>query len=103
MLVLAELELFNDKRVGTAPPEPTSEEDTNLDRGLLIDLILKTLHQGGPQAGNAVARAMHLPLGAIYDILADQRRLHTIEVLGSDRTEFGDGAYIYALTEEGEQ
>jgi predicted ATPase with chaperone activity len=103
IVVLAELDLFSDPRVGTSPPEPISVEATGLERGMLIDLMLKTLHQGGPQAGNAVARAMHLPIGAIHEILADQRRLHTIEVLGSDRTEFGEGAYIYTLTEEGEQ
>lgn len=99
--MLAEVEFFEEEFTGCLPVERTTFEATGLDQDLLIDLILKTIYQRGPQNGYQLSDHLRLPLSAIQEFLAEQRRLHVLEVLGSDRREFGDGAYIYALTDEG--
>ena len=83
------------------PLEPMTRQSAGLPEELLLDLILKTIYQRGPQTGYQLGDHLRLALPTIQEILADQRRLHVLEVLGSDRNAFGDGAYIYQLTDEG--
>ncbi len=100
--MLADIKVLNREPAGCCPVEPDSTEATGLNQGLLVDLILKSIYQRGPQTGSSLAAFLHLPLAAIQTLLADQRRLHTLEVTGSDRSVFGDGGYIYSLTTEGD-
>jgi len=100
--VLANIELLAEEQTGCCPVEPVTPEATGLNQGMLVDLILKTLYQRGPQTGAALAASMHLPLSTLQAVLSDQRRLHALEVTGSDRSVFGDGGYVYALTGDGD-
>ncbi len=99
--MLAEIEAFDSEMMGCRPVERTTLESTGLDADLIIDLLLKTIYHRGPQTGYQLSEYLRLPLSTIQGILSDQRRLHIFEVQGSDRRVFGDGAYIYALTNEG--
>lgn len=99
--MLAEADIFGEVMTPCMPVERLSLEATGLDEDMLIDLVLKTIYQRGPQTGFRLADHLKMPLSTLQDVLADQRRVHVLEVLGSDRNAFGDGAYIYALTEEG--
>src|ERR1039458_8827767 len=102
LCMLAEVELFQESDPAPCMPlERMTLSATGLPEDLLLDLILKTIYQRGPQTGFQLADNIRLPLTTIQEILAEQRRLHVLEVLGSDRTAFGDGAYIYQLTESG--
>jgi predicted ATPase with chaperone activity len=83
------------------PIEPSTLKAAGLDADLVIDLILKMIYQRGPQTGYQLADRLRLSLATIQDLLAEQRHLHMLEVLGSDNSSYGDGAYIYQLTEKG--
>jgi len=99
--MLAELELLGEQQTASMPVERTTLEATGLDQDLLIDLLLKTIYQRGPQTGYRLAEFLHLSLGAIQVTLAEQRHLHILEVLGSDKSAYGEGGYIYQLTDKG--
>lgn len=101
--MIAAIELPSHEKTGCLPTEPTTCDATGLGRGVLIDLILKTIYQHGPQPGVALADSMRLPLSTIQPLLSEQRRMHVLEVVGSDPTVLGEGAYVYSLTEEGDR
>jgi predicted ATPase with chaperone activity len=85
------------------PLEPISLDRTGLEEDLVVDLLLKMIYQRGPQTGYQLSDHLRLALAAIQPLLAEQRHLHVLEVLGSDGSAYGDGAYIYQLTEKGGQ
>jgi predicted ATPase with chaperone activity len=101
--MLAELAVPQETQFFGAPAERLTFESTGLREDLLLDLVLKMIQQRGPQTGYQLADHLRLSLTAIQDNLAEQRRLHILEVLGSDKSAFGEGAYIYHLTDEGRE
>lgn len=85
----------------TMPQEPTNLKAAGLEEDMVVDLVLKMIFQRGPQTGFQLGDHLKLSLAAIQDVLSEQRHFHILEVLGSDRGSYGDGAYIYQLTEKG--
>lgn len=100
--MLAEVQTVLEEEDDNSPPfECTTLEATGLDQDLVVELVLKTIYQRGPQTGYQLSDNLRIPLSTLQDLLSEQRRLHILEVSGSDARLFGDGAYIYALTEDG--
>jgi predicted ATPase with chaperone activity len=101
--MLAEVGTDEDVARELVPPERLSFEGLGVPEDLISDLLLKTVHQRGPQTGFQLAECLHISLTTIQEILAEIRHLHIFEVLGAQTSTFGEGAYIYQLTEKGNQ
>lgn len=101
--MLAEADLLPAEITNDLPVERVSLDTVGLTEDLIVDLVLKTVYQRGPQTGYQLADFLRIPLAAFQGVLAEQRHLHILEVLGSAKSAFGEGAYIYQLTDKGGQ
>jgi len=79
---------------------PQSLEEMGLMSLMVDDLLLKRLFQGGPQTAGDLADRLALPFLVVLANLNDLRRMHQTHIAGSQG--YGERAYIYVLTEEGE-
>jgi len=98
MVTMAAVSEVEEGRAGL-PPAPLSVEETGLDAGLLLDLVLKTVYFAGNPSGAEVAERMTLPIGVVQEILTLLRRDHLCEVTGGSGT--SPATFRYALTSEG--
>jgi len=79
--------------------KPLSVEDLGVSRGLLTDLVLKTLYLEGEMDGTDIADRMRVPLPVAVDLLDLLRKEKLCTVLGSDRGVVP--VYRYGITEAG--
>jgi predicted ATPase with chaperone activity len=88
-------------RVASGGPlsKPLSVEDLGVSRGLLTDLVLKTLYFEGEMDGTDIADRMKVPLPVAVDLLDLLRKEKLCTVLGSDRGVVP--VYRYGITEAG--
>ena len=82
------------------PLAPASVEETGLDTGMLIDLVLKTVYFAGNPSGADLVKRLALPLGVVQQLLGFLRHEHLCEVTGGSGTS-SSGSFRYALTAEG--
>ena len=80
-------------------PEPVTASSLGLDRGLLVDLSLKTLFYGGRMTRAELSGALKLSGSAMQDVLHAAKADDLVQILGSDGQ--GPAGYQYTLTQKG--
>ena len=86
----------------TAPEPPTTVEDTGLEPGFLVDLLVKTVYRMGLERPSDIGRAMKLPIGIVTQLIEmaqAQRMMETLGPLGASLT----AEMRYALTGKGRE
>jgi hypothetical protein len=84
---------------GGAPAAPLDVHDTGMDRGVLLDLALKTAYTV-PQCNTEwVARQLHLPQPVAGELLEQMRTEHLLDVLG----QAGPFGYRFAISQRGRE
>ena len=81
-------------------PEPASAPDLGLDRGILIDLSLKSLFYRGRMTRTELADALCIAGSATQELLQAISQDDLAHVLGSEGGS-GPSHYVYALTQKG--
>ncbi|MFH1246055.1 MAG: ATP-binding protein [Candidatus Omnitrophota bacterium] len=85
---------------GYKPPQPASIEETGLDLGLIVDLVIKVIYFKRYISGSEIAQAVRLPFSDIVErALEFLRREQFCEVKGSKN--FGESSYQYGITSKG--
>lgn len=87
---------------GVAPRAPVRIEDTGLEPGFLIDLLVKTIYRMGLERPSEIGRAMKLPIGIVGQLIEmaqAQRMMETLGQLGASLT----AEMRYALTGKGRE
>ncbi len=85
-----------------APPMPQKIEDTGLDSGFLVDLLIKSIYRMGLERPSDIGRAMKLPIGIVtqlIEIAQQMRMMETLGQLGASLT----AEMRYALTGKGRE
>jgi predicted ATPase with chaperone activity len=85
----------------TAPPAPTSIQDTGLSEEAIVELLLKVLYVQGARLGEAIATTVRLPFPLIDDLLMTLQQRMMVEVKGTHG--HGRSGYTFDLTTEGRQ
>lgn len=80
--------------------EPSTAQALGLDRGLLIDLVLKTLFYGGRLTHTDLSEALKVAGSAMQELLHAITKDDLVHILGSEGG-FGSSNYEYALTQKG--
>ncbi len=89
-----------DNFVEEAPPPPKSVEESGLGEEFLTDLTLKHLYFGGVIPGHEIASRMRLPFqGVLLPIIRFLKDEKLVEIKKGQG--IAEGAYTYALTDEG--
>jgi predicted ATPase with chaperone activity len=65
------------------PPVPMTRAETGLGRGLISDLVLKTLYTTGSRTGEELRQALRLPFTIIDEELVDLQQRRLVEVRGA--------------------
>ena len=85
-----------------APPAPIAVDDTGLDTGFLIDLLLKTVYRMGLEAPTDISDAMKLPVSVINELIDNAKEKRLIETLGQLGASL-TAEMRYALTGKGRE
>jgi hypothetical protein len=85
-------------RTTTAPPVPTTLEDTGLAADQLEQLLVKHLY-GGECTGLVLAERLRIPFNILEPLIERLRQLKQFEVRGTTGT--SSASYRYALTDLG--
>lgn len=81
-------------------PEPQSIEETGLNEGLIVDLILKTIHNIGQISAQEIAQRVRLPFSHVVENVLDfLKREEMVGVVGSRG--LGERGFQYAITPKG--
>ncbi len=88
-----------DPTTAGSPAEPMSVADLGIDRGLVRDLMLKTLFYRGRMNRSELSDELKLSLVVIEELCQSLTQDGLAAVLGSEGG--GAGAYIYTLTQKG--
>jgi predicted ATPase with chaperone activity len=80
-------------------PEPVTAAQLGLDRGLLLDLTLKTLFYGGRMTRAELSDALKLSGSAMQDVLHAAKADELVQIPGS--AGHGPAGYQYTLTPKG--
>jgi len=80
-------------------PEPVTADALGLDRGLLLDLTLKTLFYGGRMTRTDLSDALRVSGSAMQDVLHALKQDDLVQIPGSEGS--GPGSYQYVLTQAG--
>ncbi len=80
-------------------PEPVTAAQLGLDRGLLLDLTLKTLFYGGRMTRAELSDSLKVSGSAMQDILHAAKADDLVQIPGSDGS--GPAGYQYTLTQKG--
>jgi hypothetical protein len=80
-------------------PQPNMVEETGVDFGQLLDLVIKTIYFGGRPSARTLCARTALPFSVIETVLTFLKREQFIEVVGSSG--LGEQQYEYALTSRG--
>ena len=100
---LVELELVSEDAVAaflqTCPEAPASADETGLDRGFLLEFVLKALLETRYETALALAEFTKLPPRVIGEVLDEARTKRLVQVLGL--SEGRGGTYRYELSGEG--
>ena len=83
----------------SAPPEPMTVGALGIDRGLVRDLMLKTLFYRGRMSRAELSDELKLSLTVIEELCSSLTQDGLAAVLGSEGG--GAAAYIYTLTQKG--
>jgi hypothetical protein len=83
------------------PAAPESWEQTGMNRGFLVDMILRTLYTKGRMTGSEIARDLHLYYSAVGPLLEDLRMDQSVDIAG--QRGFSETGYEYVLTARGSQ
>lgn len=94
-------ELPAQKRESDIPfePQPNTVEETGIDFGQLLDLVIKTVYYGGRPTARAICARLCLPFPVVETCLSFLKREQFLEVVGSSG--LGEQQYQYALTGKG--
>lgn len=84
---------------GRAPAAPSKVENTGIDKGVLIDLILKLAATPPSFTTDWARQRLHLPFSIVHDLLEELRNHLMLDILG----ESGMFGYRYAITERGRE
>jgi predicted ATPase with chaperone activity len=84
---------------GAAPPIPETLAETGLGAGFVADLLLRTLHTRGPDAGTGLAATVRLPFVVLDDILLELQQRRFVEVRGTGSR--ARASYVFDLTHAG--
>lgn len=80
-------------------PEPNSVADLGLDRGILLDLTLKTLFYRGRMTRTELSEGLKVSGAVMQEVLQTVTQDGLASVLGSEGS--GPAGYMYALTQKG--
>jgi hypothetical protein len=80
-------------------PQPSTVEETGIDFGQLLDLVIKTIYFGGRPTARTICARTALPFSVVDTVLTFLKREQFIEVVGS--TGLGEQQYQYALSGRG--
>ncbi len=86
----------------TAPAPPKVLEDTGLDSGFLIDLMVKTVYRMGLEWPSEIGRAMKLPIGIVAQLIETAQGMRMVETLGQLGASL-TAEMRYALTGKGRE
>ncbi|NJN16450.1 MAG: ATP-binding protein [Oscillochloris sp.] len=81
------------------PQEPSTIEETGLNRTFLTEHFLRILYNRGRATGREMADAMTLFYSIVEQIITDLRNIEQIDIIG--QRGFGDVNYEYVLTPRG--
>lgn len=81
------------------PTQPTTIEDTGLNRTFLTEHFLRILYNKGRATGRDMADAMALFYSIVEQVIIDLRNIEQIDIIG--QRGFGDLNYEYVLTPRG--
>lgn len=91
-----------DDNTGFIPKVVTKVEDTGLSSLWLQDLVIKIMYFQGFMTGYKVAEEVALPFSGVVDhIMESLKREKMIEVRTTQQMGLGEGAYQYAITNQG--
>lgn len=82
-------------------PQPNTVEETGIDFGQLIDLVVKTVYFGGRPTARAICARLCLPFSVVENVLTFLKREQFLDVVGSSG--LGEQQYQYALTGKGNE
>ncbi|MBN2046922.1 MAG: AAA family ATPase [Anaerolineaceae bacterium] len=92
----------NGKSVSFQPNAVNSIEETGLSPVWLQDLILKVMYYGGAMRGSLIADDICLPfVGVVERLLEMLKREKLVEVRSATGSGFGQGNYVFDLTNAG--
>lgn len=95
-------ELWKQTNKSFTPPAPVTVDDTGLQLGFLIDLMLKTMYRQGLEAPAEMSYAMKLPISVINELIEDAKEKRLIETLGQLGASL-TAEMRYALTSKGRE
>ncbi|HVH29034.1 MAG TPA: ATP-binding protein [Vicinamibacterales bacterium] len=81
-----------------APKAPRTLKEAGLNRDLVAQLLLKTLHLSGELSGTELSRRLGLPFFSFESVLAEIKQQHHCEVSGGA---LGSPSYLYRITDAG--
>ncbi len=90
------------RKRSVAPPALTSIQDTGLEPGFLVDLLLKTVYRMGLEQPGEIAKTMKLPVGVVNKLIENAQSKHLIETLGQLGASL-TAEMRYALTTKGRE
>ena len=85
-----------------APLAPQTIEDTGLDQGFLIDLMVKTIYRTGIERPSEIASAMKLPVAIINTLIEAAQGVKLVETMGQLGASL-TAEMRYALTGKGRE
>ncbi|MEM1275613.1 MAG: ATPase [Pseudomonadota bacterium] len=101
MRIQVPLDQQSTARIAVIPPaNPKSIEDTGMDEGFLVDLMVKTIYRQNLELVRTIAEAMCLSQALVEQLILVAREARLIESLGQLGASFS-AEMRYALTEKG--
>jgi hypothetical protein len=88
----------NEVATTITPKAPRTLQEAGLNRDLVTQLVLKTLHLSGELTGTELARRLGLAFFAIEPVLAEIKQHHHCEVFGGA---LGSPSFVYRITDAG--
>lgn len=83
------------------PDAPRTIADCGISATFLADLLIKTLHYGGPLTAEMLCTRSGLPFEVVDDLVTVLKTDYTVDVVAG--SQYGELGYKYRLTDRGEQ